>query len=160
LSKRGPQRLHLVLEYFECPEQPRPVHGDPCSPDATRCETSRIRETTRLRLAPPCEVDDAGPIKDFLKEIAALKTDPVVEPLVPDPAAQLAPVAAPQVPFDVTVTLLETNASVVLVPKVTTDPLPNLVRDDLDLSRNETFRITLRPRAGFQFVSGNTVMVK
>jgi len=160
LSKRAPQRLHLVLEYFECPEQPRPVHGDPCSPDTTRCETSRVRETTRLRLAPPCEIDDSGPIKDFLREMEALKTDPVVGPLLAQPAPQPAPSPALQVPFDVTVTVLRTNTSIVLAPKVTTDPIPNRVRADLDITNDAEFLITLRPRPGFQFVSGSTVEVK
>lgn len=66
LARGGPQRVHLLLEYYECPEQPRPVHGDPCGPDNGRCEMSRIRETARLRLVPPCDVDDSGPIKTFL----------------------------------------------------------------------------------------------
>lgn len=161
LSTRGAHHLQLVLEYFECPEQPRPVHGDPCSPDATRCETSRIRETTRLRLAPPCEIDDSGPIKDFLKEIETLKADPVVGPLIALPAPVLAPSPALQVPFDVTVTVQPTNVSRTLAPKVTSDPQPNRVRTDLDVSHDSNFRITLRPRPGFQFVAGagNTVEV-
>ena len=29
---RGPHRMHLLLEYIECPSEPRPVHGDPCAP--------------------------------------------------------------------------------------------------------------------------------
>jgi hypothetical protein len=159
LSRRGAHRLHLVLEYFECPEQPRPVHGDPCSPDATRCETSRIRETTRLRLAPPCEIDDSGPIKDFLKEIEALKTDPVVGPLIAPPAGGIAPSPALQVPFEATVTVGPTNRAVTLAPKVTVDPQPNRVRADLDVTNDAEFRITLRPRPGFQFVAGTTVEV-
>ncbi len=82
LAMPGPQRFHLVLEYFECPQDVRPVHGDPCTLDGARCEPSRIRETARLRLAPPCDMDDSGPIKDFLAEIEALRADPLVGPLL------------------------------------------------------------------------------
>ena len=104
LATPGPQRLHLVLEYFECPEAPRPIHGDPCATDA-RCEPSRMRETVRLRLAPPCDVDDSGPIKDFLDEVeqirGAVAAVGVAAPApVPAPAAAL---PAPRVPFAVAI---------------------------------------------------------
>ena len=105
LATGAPQRMSLLLEYFECPEQPRPVHGDPCSPDVTRCETSRIRETARLRLAPPCDVDDAGPIKTFLARIEQLKSDPQVAPsFAPRRTSAAAP--APRVPFQIQVALV------------------------------------------------------
>jgi hypothetical protein len=136
------------------------VHGDPCNTDATRCETSRIRETARLRLAPPCEIDDSGPIKEFLQEIETLKNDPVVGPLLAQPAAQPVPSPAPQVPFDVIVSVQPTNQSVTLSPKVTGDVSPTLVRNDLNATNDATFRITLRPRTGFQFLAGSTVKVK
>ena len=45
--------LHLLLEYVECQEDPRPIHGDACSTRGTFCEMSRVRETVRLRLVPP-----------------------------------------------------------------------------------------------------------
>ena len=76
LTKRPPKeppdrssncrRMHLLLEYVECPEQPRPVHGDACSTQSNSCEMSRIRETTRLRLVPPRDYDPTGPIDKFL----------------------------------------------------------------------------------------------
>jgi hypothetical protein len=65
--------MHLLLEYFECPEDPRPVHGDACSPETTHCEMGRIRETARLRLVPPRDLDTSGPIQDFLNSLP--KTD-------------------------------------------------------------------------------------
>ena len=43
----------LLLEYVECPEEPRPIHGDGCEPRQAGCEMSRIRETARLRLVTP-----------------------------------------------------------------------------------------------------------
>lgn len=69
LSQQGPQCLHLLLEYVECPEEPRPVHGDPCSPQSSYCEMSRIRETTRLRLVPPRHYQPQGPITDFVNTV-------------------------------------------------------------------------------------------
>jgi hypothetical protein len=74
--QRGPHRMHLLLEYVECPTDPRPVHGDPCTPDASRCEMSRIRESVRLRLVPPCDFDVKGtsrPIHAFLEEVSSLR---------------------------------------------------------------------------------------
>ncbi len=66
------RRMHLLLEYVECPQDARPVHGDPCSPEVTRCEMSRIRETVRLRLVPPRDYDPKGPIDKFLDELNAI----------------------------------------------------------------------------------------
>ncbi len=45
----------IVLEYAECAEHPRPVHGESCGQATPACEMSRIRETVRLRLRPPCD---------------------------------------------------------------------------------------------------------
>lgn len=73
LATPGRHRMHLLLEYVECPEDARPVHGDPCSTRIDRCEMSRIRETVRLRLVPPRDLDQSGPIADFLKEVEAIK---------------------------------------------------------------------------------------
>jgi len=75
LSRGGPRRMHLLLEYFECPEDPRPVHGDACSPETTHCEMGRIRETTRLRLVPPRDLDTSGPIQDFLNSLPKQDTN-------------------------------------------------------------------------------------
>ena len=63
------RRMHLLLEYVECPEEPRPVHGDPCSGNTTACEMSRVRETVRLRLVPPRDYQPGGPIQAFLDAI-------------------------------------------------------------------------------------------
>jgi len=74
--KQGPQRMHLLLEYVECPSEPRPVHGDPCSTEASRCEMSRIRESVRLRLVPPRDYDaakESAPIQQFLDEVRSLQ---------------------------------------------------------------------------------------
>ena len=174
LSMPGPHRLHLLLEYFECPEQPRPVHGDVCAPDTTRCETSRIRETARLRLVPPCDVDDSGPIKDFLEEVAQLRRDPVVGRFFETPAVCGAGAAAPaMIPFDVkveTLALIRTGPAEVpvhfddatLAPPVA----PPTVRDDVAIPFSITppvgqpdglLRITVTARTGFQFLAGAPV---
>jgi hypothetical protein len=65
------QCMSLLLEYMECPEQPRPVHGgDPCSGAAAGCEMSRVRETVRLRLVPTRDYQPSGPIQRFLNTIS------------------------------------------------------------------------------------------
>jgi len=75
VHQAGAHRMHLLLEYVECPSDPRPVHGDPCAPDVSRCEMSRIRESVRLRLVPPrdCATTDSAPIQKFLDEVRELR---------------------------------------------------------------------------------------
>jgi hypothetical protein len=63
----------LLLEYTECPEEPRPVHGDPCVGNATACEMSRVRETVRLRLVPPRHYRPKGPIPKFLRALSEVR---------------------------------------------------------------------------------------
>jgi hypothetical protein len=65
----------LLLEYTECPEEPRPVHGDPCAGSATACEMSRVRETVRLRLVPPRHLKPDGPIPKFLRALSEGRGD-------------------------------------------------------------------------------------
>ncbi len=72
----GGHRMHLLLEYVECPSDPRPVHGDPCAAEASRCEMSRVRESVRLRLVPPRDYPvkpDVRPMARFLEEVRALR---------------------------------------------------------------------------------------
>jgi hypothetical protein len=73
--ERKPHRMYLLLEYVECPSDARPVHGDPCATDGSRCETSRIRETVRLRLIPPrdCDTPHSVPIQKFLDDVRDLR---------------------------------------------------------------------------------------
>ncbi len=87
-------RMHLLLEYVECPSDPRPVHADPCAGTASRCEMSRIRESVRLRLVPPRDLPVNGPLKTFLERVAALRA---LHPLPADPATIGA--AEPEFPF-------------------------------------------------------------
>jgi hypothetical protein len=98
----GPQRMYLLLEYVECPEEPRPVHGDVCSPQTTLCEPSRVRETVRLRLVPPPrDWTPNGPIGTFLGQVAQA-LPPVLQPLAAAPAARQPLAAQATVPFSVT----------------------------------------------------------
>jgi hypothetical protein len=101
LSLRGNRTFHLLLEYFECPEGPRPVHGDPCSPETTACQMSRVRETARLRLVPPREFDDKGPLDRFLDKTR--KAPPKLTPAVVATVMNAVPATAPlQVTFAIT----------------------------------------------------------
>ena len=111
---RGPHRMHLLLEYIECPSEPRPVHGDPCAPHA-RCETSRIRELVRLRLVPPCDYPvprESGPIGRFLDEVNDLRKRFPLE-MGPAPAGTLS-----QAPFALSITVAGPNnqSTTVTVP--------------------------------------------
>lgn len=93
-------RMHLLLEYVECPSEPRPVHADPCAGTSNRCEMSRIRETVRLRLVPPRDYSIQGPLKVFLDRVAAMRTaQPITEATPP-----LETLVAP--PFRVKATLV------------------------------------------------------
>lgn len=162
-STRHALRFNLLLEYYECPEDPRPVHGDPCAPDSVSCEMSRVRETARLRLIPPCDVKDDGPIKDFLDEIQQLKGDPVVGPILSGAHAAAAAAIAPQVPFTVLVEGLDASGvvgSVTLTPKLATDPLPNVTGDAKGVptrSLMKRARVTITAQTGFQLISGDAI---
>jgi hypothetical protein len=122
------------------------------------CEMSRIRETARLRLVPPCEVDDSGPIKDFLDEVRKLASDPVI---TTPPAVTAAP--APQVPFAVLVDGLDAQGvvgSAQLVPTLSTDPNPIVSADAMGVSNRSLMtraRVTLTAKPGFQFAGGTVV---
>jgi len=153
LAEPGPKRMHLVLEYFECPEAVRPVHGDPCANDA-RCEPSRVRETVRLRLAPPCDVDDSGPIKEFLEEVEQLKSDTTVMGMTETGGTStmtMAMTVAPRVPFTVTVAHTAPGGSTLgpLQPDVN-----NQIETDLDTKSVQPpfpFKITFTAEAGTSF---------
>ncbi len=74
LPNKTGNEVALVLEYAECPEEPRPVHKDTCTPSADACESSRMRETTRLSIAallPP----EPTPIATFVAGIDKLRSD-------------------------------------------------------------------------------------
>lgn len=152
LATCQPQCLHLLLEYVECPEGPRPVHGDPCSPHTTRCEMSRIRETVRLRLVPPRPFDPRGPISAFLDELKALQKDPARPDLLREP---LTPAPTPAtVPFRCEAMVRRGGADVGL-------PLQLQPRTDReeggDLPIGETVTVTVIAHPGYTFSAGDVV---
>ncbi len=66
----------LMLEYVECPEDPRRIYEDPCAEGPARgCRYGAVRETTRLRLVPLPPPPPANPIERFCKQVAALKEE-------------------------------------------------------------------------------------
>ena len=170
LSKGRANRMNLLLEYFECPEEPRPVHGDPCAPDQVSCEMSRIRETARLRLVPPCDVDDSGPIKDFLEEIRKLKghpmTGPAFIPGTPPPPPPVVPAPAPAPAPGPTTTTIPADASTVpfqvvveslhagLCQKCPDRPEDRDAKLQPDSDLNEKVRVTVATIGGAKFTSG------
>ena len=87
----------VVLQYVECPEDARPVHLDPCAPPSSRCEPSRIRETTRLLLVPPPAPSPPDCLDDFYADLeafrAALSPDLVGEVFPDDAGPAPAPIA-------------------------------------------------------------------
>lgn len=97
------RRMHLLLEFVECPQDARPVHGDPCSPEVTRCEMSRIRETVRLRLVPPRDYDPTGPIDKFLNEFKAILKEAGVTDATPGSTVTTA--TSLPVPFQIGVSI-------------------------------------------------------
>ena len=92
--RQGSSRMNLLLEYVECPAEPRPVHADPCAPEASSCEMSRIRESVRLRLVPPCDYNaakESAPIQKFLDQVRELRKRYPLETGTGDITTQLAP---------------------------------------------------------------------
>jgi hypothetical protein len=69
----GPVEARLMLEYVECPEDPRQVFEDPCATLPGSCRYGAIRETTRLRLVPPPCRPEPGPVERFCAKIDALR---------------------------------------------------------------------------------------
>jgi hypothetical protein len=144
---RGHQRMNLLLEYVECPSDPRPVHGDPCSPDTTRCEMSRIRESVRLRLVPPCDYDPAkesAPIARFLNEVRQLRSQYKL-------STGLTATGAGYAPFQLRVTLngdSSTQATVRPSPSTTSVPLTTSVAAT-------SIRIEVLPDQLWSFVGGS-----
>ena len=106
---REPRECYaLFLEYHECAQDPRPVHGDGCGPIRTACEASRIRETVRLRLVPPRQVPDSPLVRLVrqLEELLPTGREELRPEAVAAPGA--ADVSAPPsvpVPFTVRTTL-------------------------------------------------------
>jgi hypothetical protein len=99
-QERGEHRFDLLLEYVECPSHPRPVHGDQCAPEASRCEMSRIRESVRLRLVPPRGYNaakESRPIYRFLEEVGKLRE------LYPIGVYEVVRTAAERAPFGLAV---------------------------------------------------------
>jgi hypothetical protein len=151
------RRMHLLLEYVECPEQPRPVHGDPCSPAATSCEMSRIRETVRLRLIPPRDYDPTGPIDRFLKVVADIAAGNHTSP---GPSAAPSSSTTVAVPFSVRIQAIgegqtpELNPlnKLLSIPPVGEGslPLPDLRRAHKDV----TVTLRLPTTGGYEFTAG------
>jgi hypothetical protein len=163
----GPQRMHLLLEYLECPEEPRPVHGDVCSPQTTLCEMSRVRETVRLRLVPPRDWTPDGPIGNFLTTLQN-----AVQPQgnIFVPAAPRATAAVALVPFGVEMKV-STNDRPDSPPSLEnplrlTPPLAPAAQAEGDTGTGRdntgfgTVRITLNANPGFTFLAGSPFLVR
>jgi hypothetical protein len=103
----------VILKYVECPEQPRAVLANACSTDTTNCQTSRVRETCKIDVAPPPAPCAPGPITKFLTDLQNAMNDPSQTPAVlanvfpgmassakavPPPPAPPAPPPAPALP--------------------------------------------------------------
>jgi hypothetical protein len=143
LRYRGPHRMYLLLEYVECPSDPRPVHGDPCAP-ANRCEMSRIRESVRLRLVPPrdCDEPDSEPLKKFLDEVREVRKR---YPL--DPAAEMP--TADRTPFQLRFTANRRTAN-----PVTVRPSPQTTTVDLPTGRLTSLTVEVLPDPLWSFARG------
>ncbi len=160
-----------MLEYIECPEQPRPVHGDVCSPQATRCEMARVRETVRLRLVPPRPYKPKGPIDDFLKELVDLRKNPDMAPFLPPDPSLTSPAATTPtssstpppdlLPFRVEVEVQPANAPNIPNTTLSVQPRSNTAVVD---SRNLPFRqvksaiVRVVTDAGASFSAGNVLL--
>jgi hypothetical protein len=90
----GPVEACLMLEYVECPEDPRQVFEDPCATLPGGCRYGAVRETTRLRLVPPPCPPEPGPIERFCARIDKLRDMlAAAGQAAPDPDAEPAPSA-------------------------------------------------------------------
>jgi hypothetical protein len=155
------QCMSLLLEYVECPEQPRPVHGgDPCSGQSPGCEMSRVRETVRLRLVPTRDYQPSGPIQRFLDTIS--QGTPATTS-----TGQTAPantVTSPTtIPFAIAVTCPTAGAQMVAAGSTTATTTISLqpsttstVTQQFTLTGSTALTITM-PAPGQYLMSGGTV---
>lgn len=100
----GPVEACLMLEYVECPEDPRQVFEDPCATLPGGCRHGAMRETTRLRLVPPPCPSEPGAIERFCARINQLRDMlAAAGQAAPAPVAEPAPTAGgpPSVMMDV-----------------------------------------------------------
>lgn len=75
-AKTGqPSKACIVLQYVECPGDPRPLHRDACHTEADGCAYSSVRETTRLLLVPPPAPAKPTPIECFCQRLEDLKSE-------------------------------------------------------------------------------------
>ncbi|WP_374298310.1 hypothetical protein [Paracoccus sp. (in: a-proteobacteria)] len=90
----GPVEACLMLEYVECPEDPRRVFEDPCATLPGGCRHSAMRETTRLRLVPPPRPSEPGAMERFCARIEQLRDMlAAAGQAVPAPVAESGPAA-------------------------------------------------------------------
>jgi hypothetical protein len=67
IDGRQSTKLAVMLKYVECPESPRMLHKDPCTPDTSQCQTSRVRETTKLIVGAPPPPLESAPLVNFAR---------------------------------------------------------------------------------------------
>ena len=161
LLSRGQQCFSLLLEYVECPEQPRPVHGDPCVGSATACEMSRVRETVRLRLVPPRDYRPNGPISKFLNTIAATTARASTSSSIP-PSGTSGPQS---MPFSIGFTVVggAVTGSTLTLPTLTLSLEPASAADPLQQTGTQSvplityflfpFEVSLTTIPGFSFTT-------
>jgi hypothetical protein len=149
--RHGQTCFALLLEYVECPQDPRPVHGNGCSPHLASCEYSRIRETVRLRLVPPRELPENA-IQAFYQRVvvASKDTTTAVKAAATSETWQPAPLDT-AIPWNVRVSTAQgAPATRVLQPSTT-----SAVEDILPLEKpNHAITVTITLGSGVRVVSG------
>ena len=151
LLSQGQQRFNLLLEYVECPEQPRPVHGDPCFGSASACEMSRVRETVRLRLVKPRDYKPNGPITKFLNTIATAAGSSAGS-MSSGTTAGSVTTSLPNAPFSMSM-FISSTGSTLAFPTIPTTSAGTTSTAPISLPSSTT-NVVLVPSSGFSFSSG------
>ncbi len=151
LLSQGQQRFNLLLEYVECPEQPRPVHGDPCVGSASACEMSRVRETVRLRLVPPRDYKPNGPITKFLNTIATAAGSSAGS-MSSGTTAGSVTTSLPNAPFSMSM-FISSTGSTLAFSTIPTTSAGTTSTAPISLPSSTT-NVVLVPSSGFSFSSG------
>lgn len=131
----APERLIeacLMLEYVECPEDPRRGYEDPCAPAAHLCQYGAVRETTRLRLVPPPPPAGPGPIERFCARIETARA-----------ALEKAGVSLPKTHFGAGYALFEVEMS-----GIDKTGSPATERADLPLEQGAAVKVALTDLGG------------
>ncbi len=159
VTEDRPRKVGVILQYVECPEEPKPVYKDACTTNVTQCEYSSIRESTQLLLVPPPSPTAPGPVNNFCSDVEALREACEAAGVSCNLFQKLAETDAVRLRARIRVQELDAARLNVayLSPSLDLEGNP-AVSQTLDLSAaNATLGLCLEPDPGYVFLAGQLI---